>query len=319
VVAIVNYCTADLVIDCLRSLAPVRDECSHLAAVVADNASPDGSGKQIADAIVENGWSEWAKLLEMPRNGGFSYGNNGVIREYLESQSPPEFFWLLNSDTVVRKSALTALLSFMRDNPNAGIGGSRLEDPDGTPQHSAFRFHSIAAEFEGSVNLGVVSKILGNRRVAPPIVDVNQRFDWLSGASMLIRTEVLQQAGLFDEAYFLYFEETDFCLRAQKHGWQCWYVPESRVVHLVGKSTGVTERTGPPKRRPSYWFESRRRYFVKHNGRVYGALADLALASGTILWMARAGIQRRPAACPEKFLVDLARHSAAFNGAEAGA
>lgn len=316
VAAIVNYCTADLVIDCLRSLEITRNECPNLEAVVADNASPDGSGQKIADAIENNGWQDWARLKPMPRNGGFSYGNNGAIRDYLAQPTPPDYFWLLNSDTVVRSGAFGPLLAFMKKTPEAGIVGSRLEHMDGTPQHSAFRFPSATAEFEASANLGPISKILRHWQVAPPISDITQRYDWLSGASMLIRREVFEQAGLLDEGYFLYYEETDFCVRAGQCGWQCWYVPESRIVHLVGQSTGVTGAQERPKRRPSYWYESRRRYYAKHYGRLYGSLADLALAAGTLIWMARAAIERRPSLCPDKFLSDLARHAALFNKTE---
>jgi hypothetical protein len=315
VAVIVNYCTADLVIDCLRSLEATREECPRLEAVIADNASPDCSGQRIAEAIGQNGWQAWARVKAMPVNGGFSYGNNAVIRDYTKSDPLPDYFWLLNSDTVVRPGAFGPLLAFMEKTPEAGIAGSRLEHMDGTPQHSAFRFHTLAAEFEGSVNLGPISKLFRDRQVAPPISNEIRRYDWLSGASMLIRREVFEQAGLFDEGYFLYYEETDFCIRAAKCGWQCWYVPESRIVHLVGKSTGVTGGTRL-KRRPAYWFESRHRYYTKHHGRLYGSMADLALAAGTVIWMARAALERRPSNCPEGFLTDLVRHTALFNRTE---
>lgn len=312
VVAIVNYCTPDLVIDCLRSLAEHRAECPSMAVVVADNASPDRSAEPIASAIAENGWGAWAELMRMPHNGGFGYGNNAIIRKHLLSPHPPKYIWLLNSDTVVRAGAITALLEFMERHPDVGAAGSRLEDPDGTAQHSAFRFPSIASEFEASIRLGVVTRLLDRWRIAPPIVDRDTSVDWLSGASLLIRSEVLRQVGDFDETYFLYYEETDLCRRLSEGGWRCWYVPESRVVHLVGKSTGVTARNSRPKRRPDYWFESRRRFFVKHHGRFYAALADLALAAGTSAALLRDMIQRRPSICPEHFLYDLARHSPLF-------
>ena len=310
VVIIVNYCTAGLVVDCLRSLCAHRAEFSDMTVVVADNASPDGSGRKIDEAIAANGWGDWARLRPMPRNGGFGYANNAVINESLHTANAPRYFWLLNSDTLVRPGALGALLAFMEEHPKVGIAGSRLEDPDGTAQHSAFRFPTIAAEFEASIRLGLVTKLLDRWRVAPPIASQNTQYDWLAGASLLIRTETLRQAGLFDETYFLYYEEVDLCMRAKRHGWSCWYVPASRVVHLVGMSTGVTERTSRPRRRAQYWFQSRRYYFVKHYGRVYASIADVALAAGSFLGLLRAGIQGRPSLHPERFLYDLARHSA---------
>jgi GT2 family glycosyltransferase len=318
VVALVNYCTRDLTLDALRSLEPeiVQYPGSHV--VVADNASPDGSGAEIARAIAENEWSAWARLLPMPINGGFSYGNNGVVREQVAKPQPPKYIWLLNTDTVVRPGGLRALISFLETHPDAGIAGSRLEHPDGERQCSAFRFHSVAGEFESSLQIGVVSKLLKPWVIAPPLTDEPSRYDWLSGASMLIRTRVFQDVGLMDEDYFLYYEETDFCRRALDYGWSCWYVPESRVIHLVGKSTGVTDAAGRVKRRAPYWFQSRRRYFIKHHGVVYAALADLALAAGTALSMLRNVVRGRAPTNPERFLSDLARQSAILNPSAGG-
>jgi N-acetylglucosaminyl-diphospho-decaprenol L-rhamnosyltransferase len=313
-IALVNYCTRDLTVDCLRSLEPeVAGWSGGCEVVVADNASPDGSGAEIAQAIEDNGWYRWARLLPMPKNGGFSYGNNGVIREQLKKTSQPTYIWLLNTDTIVRPGALRTLVDFMEANPRAGMAGSRLEHPDATRQCSAFRFHSIAGEFESSLGLGLVTRLLKPWVIAPPLPDEATRFDWLSGASMLIRTSVFQDVGLMDEDYFLYYEETDFCRSARNHGWSCWYVPQSRVVHLVGKSTGVTGAEGRVKRRAPYWFQSRRRYFIKHHGVIYAAFADVALGIGTALCMFRNMVQRRGPSSPERFLSDLARQSVVLN------
>ncbi len=260
-------------------------------------------------AISENGWSPWAQVLLQPKNGGFAYGNNAVIKRHLKENSP-DFFWLLNSDTIVRQGALRALLDFMEQNPKVGIAGSCLEDPDGTQQCSAFRFHSLASEFEASIQLGPISKLLQRWAVAPPLERKTAPFDWVAGASMLVRKEVFDQVGLMDESYFLYYEETDFCGRARQLGWTCWYVVESRVIHLVGKSSGVTEREITTKRRSAYWFESRRFYFIKNHGRFYAIGADLALAAGTLLWQLRTLLTGKSSTTPKYFLYDLARHSA---------
>ena len=313
VVALINYCTPDLTVDCLRSLEREVTRYPGSQVVVADNASSDGSGAKIARAIEDNQWRAWAKLLALPRNGGFAYGNNAVVREQLESSSPPRYVWLLNSDTRVRPGALRALVAFLEKNPHAGIVGSRLEHEDGTRQCSAFRFHSIGGELESSAQIGIVSRVMRAWAVAPQLPDEPREFDWLSGASMLIRTSVFESVGLMDEAYFLYFEETDFCRRAKAAGWSCWYVPQSRVVHLVGKSTGVTDFGSRAKRRPSYWFQSRRRYFIKHHGVVYAVMADLALAVGTLLSMLHNTLKRQSSAQPQRFLYDLARQSALLN------
>src|SRR4051794_38419628 len=169
-IVIVNYRTADLLIDCLRSIAPQIEP--GIRVVVTDNASGDDSILRLSAAIQQNNW-KWCELMPLPRNGGFAYGNNAAIAPALKSNDPPEYVLLLNPDTVLRDRALAALLEFMDANRNVGIAGSRLEDPDGTPQRSAFRFHSIASEFERGIRLGLVTKILASKIIAPPVSDVD--------------------------------------------------------------------------------------------------------------------------------------------------
>src|SRR3954454_2211921 len=135
---------------------------------ITDGLSGDDSVERIGAAIRENDW-HWATLIPLTRNGGFAFGNNEGIRPALASDDPPDFVLLLNPDTIVREGAIAALLDFMVAHPDVGIAGSRLEDPDGTPQRSAFRFHSIAAEFERGIKFGPVSKVLELKIVAPPV------------------------------------------------------------------------------------------------------------------------------------------------------
>jgi hypothetical protein len=253
--------------------------------------------------------------MPLERNGGFAYGNNAAIRPALHSTNPPPYILLLNPDTIVRPRALQVLVDFMNKHPDVGIAGSRLEDPDETPQRSAFRFHTAFSELDFGLRLGIVSKLLSKWVVAPPVSDETYQTDWVAGASMIIRREVFEAAGLMDEDYFMYYEEMDFCLQAKKAGWSCWYVPESRVVHLVGQSSGVTDTKRPPKRLPQYLFDSRRRYFIKNYGWLYAALADHAWASGFALWRLRRVIQRKPDNDPPKVFGDFLRNSVLFRGA----
>jgi GT2 family glycosyltransferase len=310
-VVIVNYRTAGLTVDCLRSLAPqVADVTGGVRVVVTDNLSGDDSVAQLQHAIDANGWAAWCTLMSLPRNGGFAYGNNAGIRPYLESSTDkPDCVLLLNPDTVLRAGAVTELLKFMDARPDVGLAGSRLEDPDGTPQVSAFRFHSIASEFEHGIKLGPVSTMLSKWRVAPPVPSDPCPTDWVAGASLMIRREVFERIGLLDERYFMYYEEVDFCLRAKRAGFACWYVPASRVVHLVGAASQISDARKHRKRRPAYWFESRRLYFTQNHGRVYALLADAAYATAFALWRVRRFVQRKPDTDPPRFLWDFLRHS----------
>lgn len=308
-IVIVNYRTADLAIDCLRSISYDINNIPSACVTLIDGGSEDGSAQQIAQAISSEGWGEWVDLLPLDTNRGFAAGNNAALRPLLATPNPPDYVLLLNPDTVVRPGAVRVLIEFMDANPKVGIAGSRLEDPDGTPQRSAFRFPTVAGEFESSVRLGLVSRLLSGSAIAPPVRDEAHPTDWVAGASMIVRWSTLVTIGLLDEGYFLYYEETDFCLRARRSGWQCWYVPASRVVHLVGQSSGVTNPNNRPKRMPRYWFESRARYFRKNHGVLYAFMASAAWLLGFAAWRVRAWLQRKPDTTPAYFVQDFVRYT----------
>lgn len=311
-VVIVNYRTPTLTVNCLRSLAPELGTLPNAKVVVVDNASGDDSVTLIQQAITSEGW-DWATLLPSDQNGGFSYGNNFAIRPALASDDPPDYIWLLNSDTEIRPGALHTLLEFMQPRDSVGICGSRFEEPDGTVWPFAFRFPSILSELEAGLRLSLISQLLSRWKVVQPMSDQPRRMDWLPGASLLIRRAVFETIGLMDEGYFLYYEETDFCLQAARHGWECWYVPTSHVMHLVGQSTGVTTPTAQPKRLPQYCFDSRLRYFVKNYGRWYATIADFVWILGFAAWRARRPLQRKPDTDPPCLLQDFIHNSAILN------
>lgn len=311
-VVIVNYRTARLTIDAVRSLeAEVRATASSLPTrvVVVDNASGDGSAEQIARAIEAHGLRDFALCVPSPHNGGYAYGNNFAIRAALAAKCPPRYFHLLNPDTRAEPGALGALVSFMQAHPDVGIVGSCLLNPDGSDWATAFRFPSVLGELENGVRLGVVSKLLAPWVVARKMGSEPERVDWLPGASMLVRKEVFDAIGLMDEGYFLYYEETDFCLQAKRAGFGCYYVPASKVMHVAGQSTGVTQREGPPRRLPTYVFDSRRRYFVKNYGLGYAALADLLWTAGLASWRLRSFLLRKPETDAPHLVKDAVRNS----------
>lgn len=328
-IVIVNYKSADLVLQNLRALEPEVRSIGDCRVSLTDCLSPDDSVAVINAGLDAQGYRTWVDFRPLPRNGGFSYGNNEGIRPYFRAlgSSPrsgapvppadglagdsdtPQYVLLLNPDTYVRPGALATMLDHMDSHPDVGIAGARLEYPDGTPQRSAFRFPTIASELEGGLQLGLVSRLLSDKIVAPPVPDETVPTDWVCGAGMMIRREALERTGLLDEDYFMYFEELDYCLRAHRAGWRCEYVPAARVVHLVGKSSGLVFGDAERPRLPAYWFESRRRYFVKNHGWAYAAVADLVHATAFVLWRLRRPLTGRPDTDPERFLGDFLRHS----------
>ena len=310
-VVIVNYRVAHLANGCLHSIAEELGRVPRTHVAVCENASGDDSAEIIRNSIIVNGWEAWCSLTVSKTNLGFTGGNNLLLRPALQSADPPQYVLLLNPDTIVRPNAFKALVDFMDQNPRVGIAGSRLEDPDGTPQRSAFRFQSAISEFESNLRLGLVSKLLNRWIVAPPVVDHACETDWVSGASMIVRREVFAHTGLLDEGYFTYYDDIDFCLNAKKQGWPTWYVPTSRVVHLVGQSTGINSE---PKRLPSYLLEARRRYFLKNYGPLYAALTDAARIAGLSLWRLRVLLTGKEDNTAPHLLWDTIQHSVFAKG-----
>ncbi|MCP4618200.1 MAG: glycosyltransferase family 2 protein [Bradyrhizobium sp.] len=306
-VVIVNYRVAHLTIDCLHSIAPEIGSVPDTHVAICENGTGDDSAIRIQKAIDDNGWGAWTSLTAINPNLGFTGGNNVVIGPALKSATPPQYVLLLNADTVVRPNAFRALVDFMDRHAEVGVAGSRLEDPDGTPQRSAFRFQSPLGEFEGALQLGIVTRLLEPWVTAPPVPERSCATDWVAGASMIVRREVFERIGLLDEGYFTYFDDIDFCFNARKAGWPTWYVPASRVVHLVGQSTGVAHTR--PKRQPSYVFEARRRYLLKNHDPLYAALADAGRITGLALWRARVKLTGKQDSTPPQLLEDSIRHS----------
>lgn len=305
VTVVVNYCTADLVLNCLRTLAVEGPGPVY----VVDNASPDGSRERLQSDVARLGWANWCRVVAAPGNHGYAAGNNVGLSAATADGLRPDYVWFLNPDTEVRPGAGSQLAAFLDSRPRVGIAGSRLENPDGSVQRSAFRFPGILGELEGGLRLGITNRLLARYVIAPaPRPDAHQS-DWVSGASMMVRRAVIDQIGPMDEGFFLYFEEVDYCRKARAAGWDCWYVPASRVVHLVGQSTGFNDGTAARKPMPPYWFSARQRYYRNHHGWLYGKLADAAWACGHAVWRLRRRVLGKPDNDPPGLLGDFIRAS----------
>lgn len=305
---IVNYRSADLTLRCIESLAQDVSDEIDLRVSVVENAS--GDAERLQAGIEGRGWAPWVRLTVADRNGGFAYGNNLGVRTAWEQDDLPEYFWLLNPDCEVRPGAAVELVRFLEQRPEVGIAGSSLEFASGQPWLHAFRFPSLWGELEDGLRFGPVSRALKDRKLLLDLGDEPTLVDWISGASMMIRAEVFESVGLMDEGYFLYYEETDFCRKAARHGWQTWYVPASRVMHISGQSTGVTVVDQRPQRLPAYWFDSRRRYFTKNHGPLYAMGADLVFMASRTAAELRRAVERKPKTDPPRLLADFATRGA---------
>ena len=303
---ILNWRTPDMT---LRSVAAALTALQGIegALVVVDNDSGDGSFETLTATVAANDWDKGpqsVRVLQSGHNGGFGAGNNFGIRAGLPDGSKPDYVYILNSDAFPAPNAIRALMDHLEAHPDTGFAGSYIHGTDGEAHRTAFRFPSILGEFEQNIRFGPVSKLLKRQIVAQPLPSVTTRVDWLAGASMMMRQKVLDQIGLFDETFFLYFEETDLCRRAAMAGWPTDYVVESRVAHIGSVSTGM-KTWG---RIPRFWLDSRLHYYVKNHGAAYAFVATLATLAGGILWRARLLIQRKDRGDPPRYLRDMVAH-----------
>ena len=289
-VVIVNFRTAALTLEALACLLPDMEGLDASVTVV-DNDSGDGSYETLCREVAARGHGDRVTVVASGRNGGFGFGNNVAIRRALAQPQPPDCVFLHNPDARVRPGTLRTMLEFLDAHPEVGVAGTRIHDPGAGRHASAFRFPSVLSEIEGGLRFGPVSKLLRKHSVWADAPDHTAEVDWVSGASVFFRREVFETVGLFDENFFLYFEETDLCRRAHEAGWRIWYVHEAVVEHEEGAATGITNKN---KRVPQFWLDSRRYYFLKAKGRTGLLLADVAWVTSRSLWRMRRAIQRLP-------------------------
>lgn len=297
---ILNYKTAEMT---LKSVEAALREMQGLNGdiVVVDNDSQDGSYEVLCQGTKD---MPRVRVVAAGRNGGFGAGNNVGFRLGLSDGTAPKYFYVLNSDAFPDAGSIKALVDYLETHPKVGFAGSFIHGPEGDPHLTTFRFPSISSELEGAARFGPISRLLRNKRVPIDVPEQTCEVDWLAGASMLMRCDVLEDIGLFDETFFLYFEETDLCRRAKLAGWPTVFVRESEVTHIGSVSTGMKTWS----RMPQYWFDSRLHYFVKNHGWLYSVLAVKAHVIGGLIWRIRRVLQGKAQADPDHFLQDLIMH-----------
>jgi hypothetical protein len=245
-VVIVSWNVRDLLARCLESLCADLDSSSLDArVVVVDNASRDGSAGMVRARFPR------VELIALEDNAGFAGGNNVGLRALGLAHPSPNvwgeggkggegFVLLLNPDTEVQPGAIKILLDAIRVRPDAAVVTSRLSYGDGAFQHSAFRFPGLTQLY---IDLFPVHPRLYetrlNGRYPRRSYDSGKPFeiDHPLGAVMLVRSEAIRRAGLFDEDFALYCEEIDWCARFKEAGWRNYCVPSGHVTHYAGQST----------------------------------------------------------------------------------
>lgn len=272
-VIIVNWNTSDLLQRCLESLygrgskvdakvgGPARTGLSF-EVVVVDNASTDGSAAMVAERFPQT------RLQENRANVGFTRANNQGI-----TSSNGRYVLLLNSDAEIVGDALETIVTYLDTHSEVGVVGPLLLNSDGSVQSSRRRFPTLATGFVESTVLqeylprsGLLSRFYVDD-IAP---DSAHRVDWVVGACFAVRRAAIEQVGIMDEGFFMYFEEVDWCWRMKKAGWQVAFLPAAQVIHHYGKSS---ERDLP--HRHIYFNDSKVKFYRKH----FGLRAALLLRS----------------------------------------
>ncbi len=272
VIVIVCYRSAKLAVDALQSLRDEIPTVPHSHVIVCENGTGPESVQIIADAIAENGWSDWVTMRIIHPNRGFAGGNNAVLREIVDWEHQPEYVMLLNSDTIVRPGSLASLVRAADDHPDAGIIGPRLEWPDGDSQGSCFRFITPISQMLAAARTAPFTRMFAKWDVPVAMSDEPHECDWLSFACAIIRMQTMREVGVLDDGYYLYFDDVDYCRMAHLKGWKTLYWPDAHVVHLRGQSNPLKELQKQCKRRPAYFYQSRTRYFAKFHGGVVGVM-----------------------------------------------
>lgn len=295
-IIILNWNTRDLLAQCLASVYAYPPE-GKFEVFVVDNASSDGSVQMVQEQFPQ------VRLIRNAKNVGFAQANNQAI---LLSQGC--YLLLINSDAIATPGAIQSLVSLVETEPRAGIVGARLLNLDGSFQASHTPFPTLGQELLVLTGLGRLLKGSWFPSRGPEVGKGPQVVDYVEGACMLVRRQAFEEVGGLDEGYFMYAEEVDWCYEMKKAGWQVWYQPAAKILHVGG---GSSQHRRPQREADLY--RSRVRFFRKHYGdraawllrlQIYGFTA-IKLAVHRLLRLVSGGRCGRPVVSLRHLAMDL--------------
>ena len=259
-IIIINWNTKDLLTNCIESVYRTTKNLSFELWVV-DNGSSDGS------VMAVKNFYPLVNIIENPHNLGFAKACNQALRRI-----NGRYAVLLNTDTIVLDGTIETALDFMKKNKNIGLCGGQLLNPDGSKQNSIANIPTLATEL---LNKSLLRKLFPKKYPGKEHDFINPiEVESIIGAFMIVRKEAIDDAGLMDEAYFFFFEETDWCMRMKNKGWRVVHHPDVKLYHLQGQSAKKVHI----RARIEYW-RSRYIFFKKH----YGAASLVILKTGLLL------------------------------------
>jgi len=274
--------TRELVLACLSALeaacAPAIDAAGEVEVVVVDDASRDGTAPAVAAAFPS------ARVLELEAPAGFTAAANRGL-----AVARGDVLLLLNSDTEVDPGALAALRRALAAAPRLGVAGAQLHYPDGRPQWSGGPAPSLlwlVAQASGAPAL------LARRLGRSPRGARGGPVDWVTGAALALRRQVIEEIGPLDERFAFYAQDLDLCLRARQRGWEVAVVPGFRVLHHHGFSIGRAPGAVRGVQSTLLWSDLLR-WAEKHRGRAWRRRAGRAIALGSALRLAARAVRQR--------------------------
>lgn len=247
---IVNWNTCQLLVNCIESIRKtVSGYCYEI--IVVDNGSEDGSVPAI-----QRHFGKQVILIENRQNLGFARANNQALRI-----AQGRFIVLLNSDAVLKPSAIDVLITFLAVTPLAAMAGPRMVNSTGTLQNSYDNFPSLVTELlnKSLLRFFFPGKYAGKSSCATSPFEV----DSLIGACLAVKQQAIQEVGMLDEDYFFFLEETDWCFRMRRAGWKIFHCPDAEIIHLQGQS----KRRNPGRAGVEY-YRSLYRFFRKNRSAV---------------------------------------------------
>ena len=233
-VIILSWNTRDLLFECLKSLSE-NSYTIDVEFIVVDNASEDDSRDMVRTEYRQ------VKLVVNDSNIGFGAGNNTGIRA-----SSGRYILFLNSDTVVMQGALDGMVNFADAQVDIGIVGPKLLNADGSLQYSCRRYPNLGTGMFRNTPLGRLfpkNKFTSDYLYSDWDHNTPKEVDWVSGAALMIRRDLVDKIGAFDEDYFMYCEDVDLCWRAnhteisEGKPWRVIYLPDSKIFHYIGRSS----------------------------------------------------------------------------------
>lgn len=280
-IAIVSYNTRTLILDCLRSVFE-STLTTKFQVIVVDNDSKDATVEAIRTSYPR------VHIIANHENRGFSKGVNQAL-----AVSTGRYLLMLNSDTRMREQALDRMVGCLDGDPEIGAVGCKQWTGDGRLYQSCFPFPSIRDHLIHASFLRKWGPAWQEALAAREVIDCtrSQDVDWINGACLMVRTDLMRACGGLDEGYFMYFEDVDLCRVLHRRGYRVRHLADADVVHLIGRS-GEGDRT----RLNLVWEFSRIRYVERHFPPLKRFIMKMWIAFGALVRLIGAIGRRRPTA-----------------------